>query len=133
MLHQLRFELLETRVERAPRGTGFGRRREARGELAYTPKVRAVVIMLLHHHPDRHVYGASASSSADRGKQHLLLFHHVLLQVSGQLFQQQGQSCRTARLFSVNALDASRGLDEHREIRAERLVISVEDEVDEVG
>lgn len=92
-----------------------------------------MVVVLLHHHADRHVHLSAAASRADRWKQDLLLLGEVLSQLDIELFEVRGQPMRAAGLLRVDPLHSPRRVEQRREIGAERLVVAGEDEVDDVG
>ncbi len=90
-----------------------------------------MVVVLLHHHSDRHVDMSSSISGTDCWKKNLLFFGEVLSDLRFHPLQQGSQSMGTTFLFRMDAFDSPGSIEQCRKIQPQRLVVASEDEVDE--
>ena len=132
VIHQVTLELSERTVQFAPTCTGVLRHRQLVRDLSDPRQIPSVVLVFLHHHLHRHVGGFPAPAR-DHWKQNLFFLSQMTLHRLAHLDQKIGEPCRALRLVRMHLLDFPRKIDQSGNLASQRLVIALDDVVDQLA
>jgi anaerobic nitric oxide reductase transcription regulator len=121
VLPELGLEVGESAVQLAPTRAGFRGSRQVVGECSRVSQILPMILVLLHHHRDRHV-GHAAATGADQREQDALLLGEMALHGRMDSLEVLGEPDRAHRLVGVHLLDLLGQRDQAREIPAQGLI-----------